>query len=122
MSNRITINVAPDMNMVVAQVSPEEVRVSLLCESKTNWVAHNWMDEEMEMDAVIAGKYKLVQDVFALGDDSVSYTIYSSDLDVALAQAKNHIRRLAKRQELPSENAQAQANAIAERRRLHYAS
>ena len=99
MSNRIVINVAPDMNMVVAQVSPEEVRVSLLCESRTNWVAHNWMD-----------------------DDSVSYTIYSSDLDVALAQAKNHIRRLAKRQELPSENAQAQANARAEIRRLHYAS
>ena len=122
MSNRIVINVAPDLNMVVAQVSPEEVRVSLLCESRTNWVAHNWMDEEMELDAVIAGKYKLVRDVFAFGDYSVSYTIYSSDLGVALVQAKDHIRRLAKRQELPSENAQAQANAIAERRRLHYAS
>ena len=122
MSNRITINVAPDMNMVVHQVSPSEVRVALLCESKTNWVAHNWMDEDMELDAVIAGKYKLVRDVFALADDSVSYTIYSSDLDVALVQAKNHIRRLAKRQELPSENAQAQANAIAEKRRLRYAS
>tara|TARA_Y100001937_G_scaffold59333_1_gene81458 strand:- start:1098 stop:1526 length:429 start_codon:yes stop_codon:yes gene_type:complete len=120
MSNRIVINVAPDMNMVVAQVSPEEVRVSLLCESRTNWVAHNWMDEDMELDAVIAGKYKLVQDVFALADDSVSYTIYSSDLGVAIVQAKNYIRRLAKRQELPSENAQAQANAIAERRRLAF--
>ena len=54
MSNRIVINVAPDMNMVVAQVSPEEVRVSLLCESRTNWVAHNWMDEEMGLDAMIA--------------------------------------------------------------------
>tara|TARA_Y100001972_G_scaffold57502_1_gene70647 strand:+ start:744 stop:1172 length:429 start_codon:yes stop_codon:yes gene_type:complete len=120
MSNRIVINVAPDMNMVVAQVSPEEVRVSLHCESRTNWVAHNWMDEDMELDAVIAGKYKLVQDVFALADDSVSYTIYSSDLGVAIVQAKNYIRRLAKRQELPSENAQAQANAIAERRRLAF--
>ena len=108
------------MNMVVAQVSPEEVRVSLHCESRTNWVAHNWMDEDMELDAVIAGKYKLVQDVFALADDSVSYTIYSSDLGVAIVQAKNYIRRLAKRQELPSENAQAQANAIAERRRLAF--
>ena len=74
----------------------------------------------MELDAVIAGKYKLVQDVFALADDSVSYTIYSSDLGVAIVQAKNYIRRLAKRQELPSENAQAQANAIAERRRLAF--
>lgn len=122
MSNRIVINVAPDMNMVVAQVSPEEVRVSLHCESRTNWVAHNWMDEDVELDAVIAGKYKLVRDVFALGDDSVSYTIYSSDLGVAIVQATNYIRRLAKRQELPSENAQAQADAIAEKRRLRYAS
>jgi len=123
MSNRIVINVAPEMNMVVAQVSPTLVRVSLLCESATNWVASNWMDEDKNMlTECFAGEYKLVRDVFALGDDSVSYTIYSSDIGVALVQAQNHVSHLAKRQELPSVKAQRFADTLAEKRRLRHAS
>ena len=128
MSNRITINVAPEMNLVVAQVSPTEVRVTLLCESKSNWVAHNWMDENLTRPATICGvscnggNQPYVRDVFALVDDSVSYTILGEDLGVAVVQAQNHIRDLAKRQELPSQKAQKKADRLAEIRRLRYAS